>query len=993
MKQKLLYLVRLNFLLCIFFGISTAFAQEGSVSGQISDAADGSLLPGVSVLIKGTSVGTITDMDGKFTLKLKEKGTLVISFIGYDAKEVEAAPGDNVNLKLSVKSTNLDEVLVIGYGTVKKSDATGSVASVTSKDFNKGAITSPQDLLVGKSAGVVITSSGGAPGSGSTIRIRGGSSLSASNDPLIVIDGMPVDNNGVSGMSNPLSVVNPNDIETFTVLKDASATAIYGSRASNGVIIITTKKGKAGKGIKVSYDANLSIGTAIKFVDVYSGDEFRKMAYDHKSLYDVNSFSKLGNENTNWQNEIFRTSVSSDHNISMSGVAYKVPYRASIGYTNQNGILINTGMQRTTASIGLDPVFLDGNLKLNINAKGMNIKNNFGNEGAIGAAISMDPTKPVMNGNKNYAGYYTWTTDGSIDGVAKGFGHNPVAMATLPDNNSDVNRAIASVQADYKMPFLPELRANLNLAIDYSKSTGHNNVDTTASWMRSGVWGQLNNYSGKNSNKLLDFYLNYNKEIGVVKVDLTGGYSWQHFKREGDSYVRSMNDAAHPYSKYGATDSTSFATENYLVSFFSRLNLSFYNRYMFTATVRNDGSSRFSSDNRWGLFRSGAFAWKAKDEFFLKDVKALSDLKVRVGYGETGQQNIGGDYPAQAQYSISQIGYSYQFGNKFVNTLRPNAYDPNIKWEKTSTLNGGLDFGFFNDRITGSVEIYKRTTDDLLNYIAIPNGSNFSNYLTTNVGSLENKGYEVTLNVRPISKKDMELSIGFNLTYNQNKITKLSKNDDPNYYGAPAGTVGMDNVIKINSVGYPANSFWVNKQIYDVNGKPVEGVYADLSGKGGDVYGISADKYHYKKAAPDYLMGLSARFNYKNFDVSASSRISLGNYVYNANAAGASYDIRYALDYWANAPKFLNETNFVTRQFHSDYFVQDASFFKLDNISCGYNFNKIANGKIDARLNFTVQNVLTVTKYKGLDPEVDGGIDNNFYPRPRTFILGVNLTF
>lgn len=990
--KKSLISFRILLLFISFSFAFQAFAQDIQVSGKVSDAKDGSSLPGATVQVKGTTTGMLTDLDGKYSLKVKQGSILTFTFIGYNTQEITITNQRVLDIALQQSSTTLEQVLIIGYGQVKKSDATGSISVTSSKDFNKGAITSPQDLLVGKSAGVVITSNGGAPGSNSTIRVRGGSSLTATNDPLIIVDGVPLDNRGISGMGNPLASVNPNDIETFTVLKDASATAIYGSRASNGVILITTKRGKVGSAMKITYDGNTSISTATKFLDVYSGDEFRKMAWDHRSLYDINGFSRLGQENTNWQNEIFRTAISQDHNLSVSGAYKSLPYRASAGYTDQNGILKNTDMQRTTLALSLDPSFLKDHLKVSINAKGMNIDNNFGNTDAIGSAISMDPTKPVMNGNTRYGGYYEWTIDGTPNGNETAFGANPVAQAELRDNKSNGKRLIGNVQFDYKFHMIPDLRANLNLGLDYTKSKGHDNTDTTATWMRRGRWGQIKNYDGEYSNKLLDFYLNYTKDLKGIssKIDLTAGYSWNHIRRDESRLDLSVVDVKHP--RVPASDSAATATESYLVSFFGRLNYTLLDRYVVTFTLRDDGSSRFAKDNRWGLFPSAALAWKIKDEVFFRDIKALSELKIRAGWGKTGQQNIqDNDYPAQAKYDISLIGYSYQFGNLFYPTLRPGPYDENIKWESTTTQNIGLDFGFFNNRISGSFDLYKRVTNDLLSRIAIPNGSNFSNRLLTNVGSLENKGAEFTLNLIPVSTDKQNLTVGFNVTYNKNQITKLLRTDDPNYIGIPTGSIGLGVNTQIQQVGSPTNSFFVNQQVYDENGNPVEGVFVDLSGEGGAINGIDKNKYTDKKPAPDYLMGLSARYSYKNFDLGASSRISIGNYVYNAVASGASYDVRYALGYWANAPKYLEDIKFVTRQQFSDYFVQDASFFKLDNVSAGYAFNNIYKS-FSARVSFTVQNVFTITKYKGLDPEVDGGIDNNFYPRPRTFIIGVNLT-
>ncbi|HNT94087.1 MAG TPA: TonB-dependent receptor [Bacteroidales bacterium] len=961
--------------------------QQVRVSGTVTDAADRQTLPGVNVVVKGTLTGTITGIDGEYSLMAKPGDVLVFTFIGYLPQEVTVGEATIINVAMRTDVQALEEVVVIGYGTVKKSDATGSVAAVSSKDFNKGAITSPQDLLVGKSAGVVITTAGGAPGSGATIRVRGGSSLNASNDPLIIIDGVPIDNNNVSGSSNILSFVNPNDIETFTVLKDASATAIYGSRASNGVILITTKKGTAGSPLTVSYDGNVSVANAIAFVDVYSGDEIRQLALQKSDLFGIDNLDLLGTQNTNWQREIFRAAVSHDHNLSLSGSVSTLPYRFSVGYTDQNGILKNTDMQRFTGSLSLNPTFFNDRLKVNMNLKGMNTHHNYGDAGAIGSAVNMDPTQVIRDGNSNSDGYFQWGNYGANLGTA-----NPVEQALAADNRSVVNRVIGNIQFDYALPFLPELRANLNMATDYAVSDGHNNrPKTSPSVITAPLYGRLSDYSGTNYNNLLDFYLNYNKGLESINsaIDVTAGYSWQHFKREGESYTRGRVDAEHPI--YQMSDSSSFVTENYLVSFFGRVNYTLADRYLLTFTLREDGSSRFAKDNRWGTFPSVALAWKIKDESFLRNIKAVTDLKLRLGWGITGQQDIGNDYPAMALYRQASEGSYYYINGEFIPTLRPDAYDPDIKWEETTTMNIGLDFGFVNDRITGSVDLYNRVTDDLLNSVTIPSGSNFSNTLLTNVGSLKNNGVELALNFIPVSTTDMLLSIGFNATYNVNEITKLLITDDPNYIGILYGDA-FTGQKQVTRVGYPAYSFFVNRQVYDSNGNPIEGLYVDESGEGGVVNGDNNDKYIYHNPVADYLLGLSGRFEYKNFDLSASARASIGNYVYNQVLAGASFDQMQQIGYWKNFTRALSETNFVKRQFTSDYFVENASFLKLDNVSAGYRFDNLF-GAVGARVSFTVQNALILTNYSGLDPEVPGGVDNNFYPRPRTFMLGIGLTY
>lgn len=980
-----------------------AMAQQSVLTGKVTDSSSGDALPGVSIVVKGTTNGTISKFDGTFSLTVNRGDIVQFSFVGYKTQEVAMAGQREIAVVLEVDNAELDEVVVIGYGQVKKGDATGAVSTVSSKDFNKGGITSPQDLLVGKSAGTVITSSGGAPGSGATIRIRGGSSMSASNDPLIIIDGFPVSNSGISGLANPLSTINPNDIETFTVLKDASATAIYGSRASNGVILITTKKGAVGKPLQVEYNATMSLSSLPAYMDVLSGDEFRAMAYDLASKGSVGlnmaSLGRLGNENTNWQKEIYQTAFAHDHNVNFSGGLKNIPYRLSLGYTNQDGILKTTNMERTTLTVGADPTFLDNHLKVSINLKGSYTKQNFGDQGAVGSAVSYDPTQPVMNGNTKFGGYYTWVNLSDVlpDGTMNPNGSpnpigvsNPVALLEQTDNRSTVQRSLGNVQFDYKFHFLPELRANMNIGYDYFSTKGHNNApDNAAFTFRNGI-GRKNDYEQTGKTQLFDFYLNYAKEIASVKskVDATVGYSWQHFYKDGWAFVRNGAETQVSVDK----ETSKFINENYLVSFFGRLNYTVMDRYLLTLTLRNDGSSRFSKENRWGLFPAAALAWKINDESFMKGIKAVSDLKLRLGWGVTGQQDIGNDYPYLPVYRGSTPTAQYQFGNTFYNTLRPNPYDANIKWEETTTYNVGLDYGFLKNRISGSIDVYKRETKDLLNFIPIAAGSNFSNFLTTNVGNLENKGIELTLNGLVISKKDLSWNVGFNAAYNENKITKLTKTDDPNYTGVDTGGIagGVGNFIQNQRVGFPSNSFFVFQQVYGANGMPIEGLYVDRTGTGGTVTSNNLNKYHYKKPAPDYTLGISSRIAYKQFDFSFSGRANIGNYVYNNVASGSLYSTVYNQSgFYNNIPRQVNNSKFTNTQYFSDFYIENASFFKMDNMSVGYNLEKY----LKARISFTAQNVFTITKYSGLDPEVDGGIDNNFYPRPRVFVLGVNLTF
>lgn len=980
---------------------SQAFAQDVSVSGTIKDTDSGDPIPGVNVVIKGTSNGTVTDLDGKYSLAVGDNAVLLFSFVGYESQEVTVGNQTTIDISMFFDISQLGEVVVIGYGEIEKDDATGSVLSIGEDDFNPGAVGSPQELLLGKAAGVVITSGGGAAGSGQTIRIRGGSSLRANNDPLIVIDGMPLESAGISGMANPLSTINPNDIETFTVLKDASATAIYGSRASNGVIIITTKQGSKGK-MLVSYNGNVSIGVANNRMDVFTGDEYKAVVQDRIDNfgYDPSALTGLGTENTDWQNEIYRNAISTDHNVALSGSIKETPFRVSVGYTSQDGILKENNMQRTSFTVAATPSLLNGDLVINLNAKGSYIDNNFSNNDAIGSAIRFDPTQPITNGNTRYGGYTASTelTSGDpINGVPNNIAvHNPAALLKYRDNTSNAQRYILGAKIDYKMPFLPELKATVNLGYDLYTTDGVDASDTLGSWTYREPENQVREYTQTKKNSLLDFYLNYSKDFNEDnRLDVTGGYSYQHFYNEGENRNRPQYQTA---GEYVNADTTAYKNENFLVSFFGRVNYTYKDKYLLTATVRNDGSSRFSEDNRWGVFPAVALGWKINEESFLSNVESLDLLKLRVGWGQTGQQDIGDNfYPYIPTYTASQQGAYYEFGGVFYPTQRPDAYDANIKWETTTTLNLGLDYSLYNGRLTGFVDVYKRTTDDLLNEIPIAAGTNFSNFLTTNVGSLENSGVELGITGVIVSKDDLSWEVSGNLTYNKNEITKLSLVNDPNYPGYNTGGIsgGVGNTVQINGVGHPANTFYLFRQVYDEFGKPIEGLYVDKTGSGGNVAGDELNKFYVHKPAPDFLIGLSSRVSYKNFDFSFSGRLNLNNYVYNNNASSmALYQNLYNQSgFNSNILKDVEKTEFTTAQYWSDIYLENASFFRMDNMSLGYSFDQLLTEKLNGRIAFTVQNAFVITNYTGLDPEVSGGIDDNIYPRPTTYMLGLNLNF
>nr|WP_319399348.1 TonB-dependent receptor [uncultured Carboxylicivirga sp.] len=998
-KQSNLF--KLLFLFLAIFSFLNIHAQEMTVTGVVTDSDDGMPLPGVTVAIKGTTTGTITTPDGAYSLKAQKGQTLIFSFIGY--KNVESIISDQtqINISLEADVIGMEEVVVIGYGTSKKKDLTGSIQTVSADDFNQGVVSSPQQLINGKVAGVQITDGGGAPGEGATIRIRGGSSISASNDPLIIVDGVPLDNNGINGMRNPLNVVNPNDIETFTVLKDASATAIYGSRASNGVILITTKKGKAG-GMKIDYAGTFSVATPASKLDILSADEYRDVLTEK---FPSNT-NLLGEGNTDWQDEIYRTAVSTDHTVALSGmIVDNLPYRFSAGYNLTNGILDESSMDRKTLALNVNPSFFDDHLRVNISAKGMFIKNNFSNQDAVGAAVSFDPTRTAMlPGYEAYGGYYAWVrSDGSPNSNAPS---NPRALIDQKMDKSLVNRFVGNAQFDYKFHFLPDLRANLNLGYDYSEGKDDGGVQVmpgaawdTEAYLRGGAY---NNYMQYKKNELLDFYLQYTKALPSIdsRFDVMGGYSWQHFwaQDKSASWFNLPNDK----DEFVRDVENTNRYENYLVSFFGRINYVLSEKYYLTFTLRNDGSSKFSKDNRWGLFPSAAAAWSIKDESFLSESGVISTLKLKVGYGVTGQQDIGTNYGYFGTYTSGQPYARYIYYNSstgsydkvpFV-TIRPNGYDANLKWEETTTYNVGFDYGFLNDRISGTIDLYKRVTDDLLNQIPVPAGANLTNELVTNVGSLENKGVEFTVNALAIDKGDFKWNIGANVTYNKNEITKLTSVDDPDYLGVMTGGIsgGTGNMIQIQQVGKPANSFFVYQQVYDANGKPIEGVYMDRNEDGEF---NESDLAAYQQAAPKVMLGLNTSLSYKNWDLSIVGRANLGQYVYNnmASSRGWYNSMQISGEYLNNLHTDVLNTNFNTAQYFSSYYVQKASFFRMDNITLGYDVSDVLNNKMKMRVYTSVNNAFVISGYEGMDPEVNGGIDNNIYPRPRTFLLGVNVTF
>ena len=987
-----------SFLLSCIMGASV-FAQGGyEVKGVVVDAV-GPII-GATVIEQGTTNGASTGLDGDYVLTVSSADAIVeISCIGYASQSFVASQMP-ATITLAEDAMFLDDVVVIGYGTVKKGDMTGSVGTVKADEINKGMISSPADLLKGKSAGVVVTPGSGQPGAGSTIRIRGGSSLSATNDPLIIVDGLPVSNDGISGMGDVLSSINPNDIESFSVLKDASATAIYGSRASNGVILITTKKGaKTTTNVpQINFDFQTSVSHVSELVDVMDAETYKAFVQSQidAGVVAADAMSAMGEANTNWQKEIYQIAPSYEGNLSLAGRvglgnAGVLPYRVSGGFLAQDGVLKTDHMNRGTVAVNLSPTLFDNHLTINLNGKGVFTSNSWANQSAIGAANRMNPTLPVYD-EKGIHGYYTWySPNGSVNTMAT---MNPVALLYEKTDKSHANRFIGNAQFDYKIHGFEDLRVNLNLGIDYASSGGFTEspIGSEQSYhdtKQSGS-GYHSDYSYKRIDKTLEAYIAYNKDINNHHVDAMAGYSWQHFYNESTSYSYKLTDQS------ALSDKLNPKGELFLVSFFGRVNYSYDNRYMITATLRRDGTSRFQN-NKWGLFPSVALGWNIANEGFLKDNDVLTTLKLRASWGQTGQQGVGGYYDSQAKYYKNLLGSYYIFGGQIVNPLTALGYNADLKWETTTTWNVGLDFGFFEDRITMGLDAYMRETTDLLNYIPVPALGNLTNYLNTNIGSLVNKGIEFEINAMAVDTKNFTWSIGANVAYNNTKITKLtaSANDKT---GVETGGIsgGVGNNIQMHQVGFPPSAFYVYEQVYDAEGHPIEGEYVDRDGNG---VINNDDRYFYHKPAADVTMGLNTTLTYKNWTLAASGHGSIGNWVYNNVAS----DGEMIADCWTNNfnSNRLNSaawSNFKQACYLSDYYVRDGSFFKIDNITLGYTVPQICkSAKLDRAMGLnifaTVQNVATFTKYDGLDPEVYSGIDNNLYPRPRTYVLGVKFNF
>ena len=968
-------------------GCLQLMAQTRTIKGEVTDAQNGEALIGATVMVEGEKGGTVTDFDGNFSLQVSSSAKKIkVSYIGYIDKVLSIS--DNMKVKLESDSKALADVVVIGYGTARKSDLTGSVATVKSKDFNKGLVSSPEQLINGKVSGVQIMSNSGSASAGSTIRVRGGASLNASNDPLIVLDGVPLEQGGISGnSSNFLSMINPSDIESMTVLKDASSTAIYGSRASNGVIIITTKKGQQGA-VKVNFNTTNSLQTRAQMVDMLSRDEFVNVINQFGT---DNQKSLLGTANTDWNDEVYRTAFGTDNNLSVSGSIDKwLPFRVSVGYYNQSGLVRKDNVERWTGNVVLTPSFFQDHLKLTINAKGTLNNNSFNNGGAVWAAATFNPTIPVYSGNDKYGGYNEAL---DADGYPVNAGvRNPRGLVDLYDSKSKVSRFIGSMDVDYKVHFLPDLKLHATVGADYAKGDGTVYVPAYAaqSYNKDESLGGSDYKYGpqKNENRLLTLYANYAKYFEDIKsnVDLTAGYDYQYWKSTTPLY----------YTKSAAgTNLSTVKASDYrhvMLSYYGRINYSFDGKYLLTATVRRDASSRFSKDTRWGTFPSVALGWTLTEEPWLKNQKVLSNLKLRASYGVTGQQEGIGNYNYLPVYTSSVTGAEALINGQYITTYRPEAYVSDLKWETTTSWNFGLDFGFLNGRIGGAIDFYTRKTKDLLASVPTAAGTNFSKTILTNVGNVDSKGIEVSLNATPIQTKDWEWNLSYNFTWQNMKVKNLSLTQGGSQTNVKVGPSIDAYQFQVLSEGYEPYMFYVYHQLYDSEtGKPIEGAYADLNGDG-EIN--DADLYRYHSPAPKYIMGLSTSLRYKQLTLGMSFRANIDNYVYNGMgmSTGAWETVSYNNSQLNNLNASFLKTGFKTRQYLSDYYVENASFLKLDNLSLSYNVGKI-NKWASLTVSAMVQNVFTITGYSGTDPEVPNGMDNSFYPRPRTYSVSLGLQF
>ncbi len=971
---KFIKQIQTLFLLFLSIGI---FAQQ-NVSGTVSDES-GVSLPGVNVVIKGTSVGVSTDFDGNYQIDAKNGQVLVFSYIGYEVQEITVS-GIRQNVIMIQSDSQLEEVVVTGYGSSKRSDLTGAVSVVTSRSFNKGSVVSPQQLIQGKIAGVSIVSNSGAPGDGANVLIRGIGSLNLNSNPLYVVDGIPLDSGGVGGSRNGLNVINPDDIESMTILKDASATAIFGSRAANGVVLITTKKGKSGE-MKFNFSSRSSVFNPIDYVNVLNATQFKNAV---KATNNSGFISRLGNYDTNWQSEIYEAANAQNNSFSVSGGINGMPFRASLGYTNQNGILMGDNFNRMTGSLNIAPSLLGGDLRINVNARYVRSENDFANRGAIGSAVFFDPTKPIYSSNPTqFGGYYTW-----LDSSGKKLAlspTNPLALLNLSDDESTVDRIISSIKLDYDLP-VEGLKVTVNAGYDFSKGDGFSSTDKNMPTDSAGFNGSRDVYTNETTNMLFDAYLTYSNAIGKSNLNVTAGHSYQSFEYDNTNTdsVEYLNADGTVNSSTSVSNTFIDTSKNVLLSYFGRLNYNFDQKYLITATMRADASSKLPDTDRWGYFFSGAIAWNLHNENFGVD-NVFDEFKLRLGFGEVGNVNGLGDYNFLTRYVSSDSKSKYGFGNSFYQTYRPSPINKDLRWEIGQTANVGIDFKFKDIKLGGSINGYIKKTNDLIATAVVDPFTNFGTTIDANIGDMENTGLEIELNSTLYESDDLKFDINYNVSFNDNEITRLENEQN-------VGPIGFGAFLQRHEKGKAPYSYFAYKQIYDHNQRPIEGAYADLNGDGQI---NNDDRYFYKSPYADVLMGLTASVAYKQFDLTVASRASFGNYSNNRNSAAANTSQITNLNRLSNVNVSYLETGFKyfsDKNNVSDHYIQNASFFKLDNVTLGWTIDNVIENN-PMRLYITGDNLLTVTEYDGIDPEMTGGIDSNFYPRSRSFALGLDINF
>ena len=988
MTLKLRYIVAL--LLCVtFMGLTSAAYAQKTVTGKVVDESSQPLI-GVTVAIQGTTSGTITDIDGNYALTVpsgQENGTVMFSFIGYGTVTMPVPANGKLNIQMQPEDTQLGEVVAIGYGTKRKGDLTGSISSVSEKDFNGGVVSSPEQLINGKVAGVQIMSKGGSPSAGSSIKIRGGASLNASNNPLIVLDGVPLENGGIMGNDNNfLSLINPADIESMSILKDASSTAIYGSRASNGVIIINTKKGSKDK-VKINFNTTNSVSFVTKKPDMLSRDEFIDLYNQYGSDTEK---SLVGTEDTDWYDEIFQPAFASDNSLSISGsIAKKLPTRVSVGYLAQDGILKSDNVKRYTANLNLSPTFFNDALKVNLSVKGSFNDNTYA-ENVIYNAATFNPTLAVKSDDPDFLGGWNEACFSGTKNPDPLRTANPAGVLDYYRSTSKVKRITTNIDVDYTFPFLKDLRAHVTGGFDGAKGEG--NVKTPNNRFRDyATNGRDYDYGPEiKKNGLFTGYLFYSKRTDAVNFDFTLGYDYQKWHTNTSAYWE--------YSYLGKTEADQIKSNpekdyaHVLMSYYGRANVTFFGKYMVTATLRRDGTSRFSEDERWGTFPSVALAYRLSEESFFEGLRdVVNNFKIRASYGITGQQDGIGDYNYLPLYNLSQVGAQYKFGDAFYNMYRPSGYVAKLKWETTKSWNIGADFGILNDKFTASFDYYTRKTEDLLATVPVAAGTNFAATIMTNVGNVDSKGIELALGVNPIQTKDWGLEFSFNAAWQKNEISNLRLSDKAAVSPTYVGTSIDNNQFQVFNEGYTPYTFYLYHQLYDTNGNPIEGAYADVD-KDGQI--SNEDRYLGPSAMPDWIMGFSFNLRYKKFTLTSSLRANIGNYVFNGSAmnTGALNRMSYGSTQINNLSSSFLDTKFAERQLFSDYYLENASFLKMDNISLSYNFGRITK-VFGLNATFGIQNVFTATKYSGVDPEIENGIENNFYPRARTFSLSLGFDF